>query len=412
VTEQSTQDRATRGWLTPGVGSVAAASFFSDAGHEMATSLLPGFVTGVLGGNASALAAIDGVADALTGLSKLAGGPLAADPKRRGWLARSGYLGTALATASIGLTTAIWQVAALRAIAWMSRGLRSPARDMVLTDLTKRRGIGRAFGLERAGDNLGAITGPLLASVLVAVLGVRWTILLAFIPGVLAAIAISIAVGEAGRNLSTGQAKARLSLNLRQLRDQGLARTLTPVSLFELGNLANTLLILRATDLLSSSGWQPTAAASVAVLAYAGHNAVAVVGSLVAGQLTDRRNPRFAFGLGALSFVAAYVTFAFGSGLAAVIIGFALAGVGIGLAETAESSVVALSVSEEHRSHAFGLLGLVQSIGDLGATVVAGILWSAVSPQLAFGYAAAWMVLSLATVRLLRPHSAAPAPPG
>jgi Arabinose efflux permease len=407
VTEQPTQDQEPTTWLTPGVASVGAASFFSDAGHEMATSLLPGFVTGVLGGGASALAAIDGVADALTGLAKLAGGPLAADPRRRGWLARSGYLGTALATAAIGATTAVWQVAGLRAIAWMARGVRSPARDMVLTDLTHRRGVGRAFGLERAGDNLGAIVGPLLASALVGVLGVRTTILLAFIPGLLAAVAISIAVGEARTSLSTGQAKARLSLNLRELRSEGIVGTLVPISMFELGNLANTLLILRATDLLTGAGWQAGAAAGVAVLCYAGHNAVAVVGSLVGGHLIDRLGPRLVFGLGAGSFVLAYLTFAFGDGLDAVIGGFALAGFGIGLAETAESAVVALSTSTEHRSHAFGLLGLVQSIGDLGATVVAGILWSAVSPQLAFGYAAAWMAASVLSGRLVRRHPAA-----
>ena len=406
MTEQPTKDQDQAAWLTPGVASVGAASFFSDAGHEMATSLLPGFVTGVLGGGASALAAIDGVADALTGLSKLAGGPLAADPKRRGWLARSGYLGTALATAGIGLTVAVSQVAILRAIAWVSRGLRSPARDMVLTDLTDKGSVGRAFGLERAGDNLGAILGPLLASALVGVFGVRWTIMLALIPGALAAIAISVAVSEARATFTTGTAKARLSLNLHELRREGIWRTLAPVSFFELGNLANTLLILRATDLLIGSGWHSAAAASAAILAYAGHNGVAVGSALLAGQLIDRRNPRAAFALGGACFVAAYLTFAFGTGLAAVIVGFVLAGAGIGLAETAESSLVALSVSAENRSHAFGLLGLVQSIGDLGATVVAGLLWTLISPQVAFGYASAWMLLSLLSGRLLatRPH--------
>lgn len=113
-------------WLTPGVLGVGGASFFSDAGHEMVTALLPGFVTGTLGGGAGALAAIDGVADALTRLSKLAGGPLAADRRLRGRLARGGYIGTAIATAAIGVTTAVWQVAILRGFAWISRGLRSP----------------------------------------------------------------------------------------------------------------------------------------------------------------------------------------------------------------------------------------------------------------------------------------------
>jgi MFS family permease len=389
-------------WATPGVLGVGAASFFSDAGHEMATSLLPGFVTGVLGGGASALAAIEGVADALTGLTKLAGGPLAADPRRRGRLASGGYLGTALATAAIGATTAIWQVAVLRALAWISRGLRSPARDMVLTDLTRREHTGKAFGVERAGDNLGAIVGPLLASVLVGVIGVRWTILVAFIPGVLAAVAITVAVRETRAQLTRGVAKARLSLNLRELRQAGLARVLAPVACFELGNLATTLLILRATDLLTASGWTAPAAASAAILAYAGHNAVAAGTSLLAGQLSDRRGPRLVFGAGAVVYVAAYGVFALGGALPAVLVGFALAGMGIGLAETAESAVVALSTPTAVRSQAFGVLGLTQSLGDIGATVVAGLLWSLVSPTVAFGYAAVWMLASVLVLRLVR----------
>lgn len=391
-------------WLTPGVVSVGAASFCSDAGHEMATSLLPGFVTGVLGGGAGALAAIDGVADALTGLSKLAGGPIAANPRRRGRLARSGYLGTALATAAIGLTTAIWQVAILRALAWVSRGLRSPARDMVLTNLARRDSVGRAFGVERAGDNLGAIAGPLLASVLVGVLGVRWTILLAIVPGALAAVAITVAVRETRVTFSSTEARAKATLNLKALRREGLPRLLAPVAAFELGNLATTLLILRATDVLAASGWDASAAASVAILAYAGHNAVAAASSLVAGQFTDRHGPRLTFALGATVYVGAYALFAVG-GVAGVMAGFALAGLGIGLAETAESSLVALGISGEARSHAFGVLGLTQSVGDLGATVVAGILWTLFSPEVAFAYAAGWMVLSVVAARVFPPKS-------
>ncbi len=143
--EPPTSDR----WLTPGVLGVGAASLFSDSSHEMVTSLLPTFLTPTLGGGPATLGAIDGVADALTGLAKLAGGPLAADPARRARMASGGYLGTAAATALIGLSTAIWQVAILRGLAWASRGIRSPARDMVLTSLSGKDGFGRAFGVER-----------------------------------------------------------------------------------------------------------------------------------------------------------------------------------------------------------------------------------------------------------------------
>ncbi len=76
---------------------------------------------------------------------------------------------------------------------------------------------------------------------------------------------------------------------------------------------------------------------------------------------------------------------------------------GIGFAETAESTVVAQLLPAHLRSNGFGVLGLVQSFGDLGATVVAGILWSVFSPTVAFLYAAAWMALSVAAARSLRP---------
>src|SRR5680860_442597 len=129
-------------WLTRGVLSVGAASLGSDAGHELTTSLLPSFLTSILHAGPAALGAIEGVSDALVGLSKLAGGPLSSDPVRRGRLASGGYLVTAFATAAIGLATAVWQVALLRALGWMSRGLRSPARDTLLVSLVARSAYG------------------------------------------------------------------------------------------------------------------------------------------------------------------------------------------------------------------------------------------------------------------------------
>jgi sugar phosphate permease len=146
-------------WLTPGVGGVGAASLFSDAGHEVTTAVLPSFLTVGLGASAGALGVIEGVSDALIGVMKLLGAPLANDPARRGRIASGGYLGTAIATGAIGAATTVWQAGALRALAWVSRGLRSPARDSLLASLAPRSAYGRAFGLERAGDNVGAVIG-------------------------------------------------------------------------------------------------------------------------------------------------------------------------------------------------------------------------------------------------------------
>ena len=116
-------------WLTPGVWSVRVASLASDAGQEITTSLLLAFLTSTLHAGPAALGAIEGVSDALVGLSKLAGGPLSSDPVRRGRIASGGYLDRFRRCLS---PIAVWQVALLRALAWISRGLRSPARDTLL----------------------------------------------------------------------------------------------------------------------------------------------------------------------------------------------------------------------------------------------------------------------------------------
>ena len=86
------------------------------------------------------------------------------------------------------------QVGVLRAGAWTARGLRVPARNALLADVVPAGVYGRAYGFERAMDNLGAIGGPLLASALVGLVGVRAAILLSVIPGLLAALAIIYAI--------------------------------------------------------------------------------------------------------------------------------------------------------------------------------------------------------------------------
>src|SRR5829696_2555361 len=181
-------------WLTPGVRGIGAASLFADAGHEVPTALLPSFLTATLGAPASALGLIEGVSDGLAGASRLAGGALADDPRRRRTAAVGGYTTTAVLSALIGVATSAWQVALLRAGAWTARGLRVPARNALLADVVPASAYGRAYGFERAMDNLGAILGPLLAIGLVAMVGVRGAILLSIVPGLLAAAAVVYAV--------------------------------------------------------------------------------------------------------------------------------------------------------------------------------------------------------------------------
>ena len=398
-------------WLTRGVAGVGLASFFSDSGHEIATALLPTFITVTLRSTAGALGVIEGISDALTGVAKLFAGPLANDQSRRLRMATGGYLVTAAATGAIGLAGTVWQAGFARAAAWLARGVRTPARDATLASLAPPEAYGRAYGLERAGDNLGAVAGPLLAAGLVGLIGVRHTIYLSVIPGLFAAVAITIAAKEARRRpMAVIRQRARFELD--KLRQAGLARPLIPIAAFELGNVATTLLILRATTLLHHGGRSTTAATSLAVLIYAGHNLFGSGVAFAGGHWLDRAGPRIVFASGAAVYVAAYALFALPlHSWPVLIVAFLLAGSGIGLAETAESALVARMLPDQLRGSGFGLLGGVQSFGDFASSAAVGLLWTLVSPTVGFVYAAGWMVASTLTAGAATPPGDERRPP-
>jgi MFS family permease len=368
----------------------------------MVTAVLPSFITHTLGGSAGALGLIEGVSDGLAGAAKLAGGSAANDETRRRNLAAGGYVVTGLATAAIGAATAVWQAAILRAVAWIARGARGPAKNALLASLAPPEAYGRAFGYERTMDHAGAVAGPLLAAGFVATIGIRPTIYLSAVPGALAAIAILAAAREArGRGPAI---RRRVHLELGAMREAGMVRALAPVTLFELGNCATTLLILRATSLLHA-GRSVTDAAAVAVLLFAAHNLVGSALSYPAGHVVDRRGPRLVFGAGALLFGLAYLGFALHvQAWPVLLVFFGLAGAGLGLTDTAESALVARLLPDELRGSGFGLLGGVQSLGDFVSSAAVGLVWTLISPGAAFVVAAVWMVLSVVTTAIVTPR--------
>src|SRR5881397_4087939 len=129
----------------------------------MVYPLLPAFVTGVLGGGAVALGVLDGAADAAAALVKLVAGRLADRPSRRGPLIVGGYFVAAAVRPIIALTGAAWQVVGLRVVDRLGKGLRTPPRDALIADVTPAPLVGRAFGLQRGLDHVGAVIGPLVA---------------------------------------------------------------------------------------------------------------------------------------------------------------------------------------------------------------------------------------------------------
>jgi MFS family permease len=388
-----------RSWLTPGVGGIGSASFLADVGHEVPTSLLASFVTATLGAPAAALGLIEGISEGLAGAGRFVGGALADDPQRRRTVAVGGYSATAVLSAFIGVTTSVVQAGVLRGAAWAARGLRVPARNALLADVVTAEVYGRAYGFERTMDNLGAIVGPLLALGLVSLFSVRTAILVSVIPGLLAAVAIVYAIRQA--NLPKLTERKRLRFQVRPVLKGQLGRVMAGFTAFEVGNVAATLLILRATQVLTSEHGVHTAT-QIAIALYVVYNVAATITSFPAGGVSDKLGPRgplLITAAGVAAFLLAYGLFAVSGPVIALLgVAFALAGVGIGCAETAEHAAVAAFAPQEIRGSAFGLLATVQAIGNVAASAIAGLLYTVASPMVAFAYLAVWMLIALATL--------------
>ncbi len=396
---------AASGWLTPGVRGIGAASLLSDLGHEVPTTLLPAFLSSALGAPPAALGLIEGLADGLSGLAKIAGGPFADEPERRRSIAVGGYTLVAVLSAAIGLATAVWQVAILRTGAWVSRGFRTPARNALLADAVDRRVYGRAYGFERAMDNLGAVLGPLAALALVSLLDVRRAILVSVVPGLLASLAILYAIRHirAAPPGATARPRRRgFDLPVRSLLRGRLRRAFVVVGAFEVGNVAATLLILRATEVFTAAGRAD--AAQLAVALYVAYNLAGTLASIPFGRLGDARGFTAPLLAGFALFAGAYGAFALGPADPLLLgAAFVAAGVGIGIVETGEHAIVASAAPPEARGSAFGLLAGAQSFGDFAASGIVGILWSLGGGTIAFAYAAAWMVIAFLLAALVRP---------
>lgn len=137
---------------------------------------------------------------------------------------------------------------------------------------------------------------------------------------------------------------------------------------------------------------------------YLAYNIAAALTSIPAGHVSDRVGPDTVLVGGAASFLAAYAMFA-GAGGNLIVLGvaFVLAGFGIGCLETAEHAAVATNSLAEIRRSAFGALAGIQSFGNLAASGIAGVLWTVVSPTVAFIYIAGWMGVAIIALVGTRP---------
>ena len=372
--------------LEPNVKALAAVSLLTDVASEMIYPLLPLFLASVLGASASTIGAIEGAAESTASMLKLVSGWWSDRIGRRKPFVLAGYAVAAIARPFMGLAMSASQVMAIRLTDRTGKGIRTSARDALLADSAEPAARGRAFGFLRAGDNTGAVVGPLIAWMLLewGVVPLRRVFLWAAVPGAIGVLVLIVFVREkrgAGREERATHAPApSVAVDSGSTPPAPLSRAfwlyLFAVLIFTLGNCADAFLLLRASQL-------GVATALVPIL-WAAFSLVKALCSTPGGALSDRIGRRPVIIGGWLLFALVYLLFARArSGWDAWAL-FGAYGIALGFGEGVEKAFVADLVPTTRRGAAYGWYNFVLGLGALPASLVFGLVWDKAGAAAAF----------------------------
>jgi MFS family permease len=398
--DKSLETNSSSGWLNRTVLGVGVTSLFSDWSHEIATAILPAFLA-TIGAGPAWLGAIEGIADGLSSFAKLSSGHYTDQLKKRKPLAVFGYAFTALATASFAFATHAYHVLFGRAAAWLGRGVRSPVKKALLAADVAPGAYGRAFGLERLMDTVGAIAGPLTALWLLNITNhnYRAVFLWTLLPGMIAVLSFWLLVRE---RPFEPRKKVTFLAGLRSL-PANFREFLLGVGVFGSGDFSHTLLILYASRMLAPAHGAARAA-SLAVGLYTLHNVFYAGSAYVSGWISDHVPHRKAILAGGYALAGVTAIFLTTTPASLWLLGglFMLAGIYVGTEEALEDSLAAELIPKEQHGMAFGTLAAVNAVGDFLSSLVVGFLWSAVSARAAFSFSAVLFFLGAILILRLR----------
>ena len=385
------------------VVTLGGVSLLTDVATEMAYPLLPIFLTTVLGASATALGAIEGVAESTASLLKLVSGWLSDRLPGRKPLVVIGYGLASLVKPLIGLTRSAGQVMAIRVVDRVGKGIRTSPRDALIADSVAPSIRGRAFGFHRAADNTGAVIGPLIAFALLRFghgTDLRRVFLLTAIPAALSVALLVFGLREVPRpTLPTMPAGEGTPRPAGALRAAGLGARFwwlfAILTIFTLGNSSDVFLLLRATQL----GIAPLL---VPVL-WALLNLVKALFNVPGGVLSDRFGRRPLLITGWTIYAAVYLGFGLAGAAWQVWVLFAAYGLYFGATEGVEKALVADFVPAERRGAAFGFYNLAIGIAALPASLIFGELVDHASARIAFLFGGGMALLAAIAICFVAP---------
>jgi MFS family permease len=375
--------------LPTGIWALGFVSMLMDISSELIHSLLPVFMTTVLGASMATIGLLEGVAEGTAAITKVFSGAISDYLGKRKLLAVIGYGLGAITKPIFPLASTIGWVFAARFIDRVGKGIRGAPRDALVADIAPPELRGAAYGLRQSLDSIGAFLGPLLAVAFMALLAndIRTVLWVAVAPAFLAVALLVVGVREPER--AEARSAMRRPLLLADARRLPLRYWLIVLlgAVFTLARFSEAFLVLRAQEVGLALGYVPMVLIAM--------NVVYAAAAYPAGIAADGFNRRTLLVVGLAMLVAADSVLAAAASPAAVFIGAALWGLHMGLTQGLFAKLVADTAPADLRGTAFGIFNVAGGCALLLASVIAGALWSTFGAPATFLAGAAFAILAL-----------------
>lgn len=376
--------------LESNVFFLGLASMFNGFSAEMTYSVMPGFLTVVLGAPPVFIGFIEGFADALASIFKIYFGWVSDKIGKRKIMAVTGYSISTVTRWFLSIVGNFWQVFLLRAIDRTGKGLRDAPRDALIFESVERNEISRSFGYHRAMDTVGATLGPLAAVAILPLIMNDYRLLfrISFALGLLAVLTF-ISVRDVKENTSASPAVPYPPFTFSLKEYSGVFREyLLSIFLFGLGVMPVALMLLKSRDVGLNGFSIP--------LMYFAYNLSFVIFAIPAGWLADRIGDKKVIALGFLAAILAYLNLAFFSSVISIAIGFITFGLYSAMTDGIQRALASKLVPHGKLSSGLGFLDAAVGISSLLAGLIGGIIWTVFGSQWALLYGALMMTLGLA----------------
>lgn len=382
--------------IPKGIWALGLVSLFMDTSSELIHSLLPVFMVTTLGASALAVGLIEGIAEATASITKVFSGTLSDYLGRRKLLTVIGYGLAAITKPLFPLAGTVGLVFTARFIDRVGKGIRGAPRDALIGDIAPAHLRGACYGLRQSLDTVGAVAGPLLAIVFMALLAndIRAVLWIAVIPAIIAVAILVVGVKEP--EATQPERQARSPIHFSELRNVGAAYWWIVLigAVLSVARFSEAFLVLRAESVGLTLALVPLVMVVMSV-AY-------TLSAYPAGVLSDRVDRRSVFVVGLIVLIAADLVLALAGDIWLVTVGAALWGLHMGLTQGLLATMVADATPAQLRGTAFGVFHMVTGLALLAASVIAGLLWDSFGPAATFYAGMVFAALALVGLMIVR----------